>query len=146
LSYFPKMKPRKKLEPEEDFQMAPMIDMVFLLLVFFMVVSNVAQADKSVPLNLPESARAKVPEDLTGRGRISLAHNPESGQTQIYIASDALTLEQMRSTIEAALKRDPELRIMVRADKTVPYREIKEVLKACAEVGAYEIIYATYEE
>lgn len=126
--------------------MAPMIDMVFLLLVFFMVVSNVAQADKSVPLNLPESERAKVPEDLTGRGRISIAHDTATGQTQIYIASEALSLEQMRQRIEAALKRDPELRIMVRADQTVPYREIKEVLKACAEVGAYEIIYATFEK
>ena len=44
--------------------MTPMIDMVFLLLVFFMTVSTLAQADRQVELELPESASSDVPNDL----------------------------------------------------------------------------------
>ena len=49
--------------------MTPMIDMVFLLLVFFMTVSTLAQADRAKKLDLPPSAQSDVPEaeDLADR-------------------------------------------------------------------------------
>ncbi|MCC5788171.1 MAG: biopolymer transporter ExbD, partial [Opitutales bacterium] len=66
------MRLKKKQRPSEAFQMAPMIDMVFLLLVFFMTVGTLAQADRTVELDLPESEESRVSEDLSGRGIISV--------------------------------------------------------------------------
>jgi biopolymer transport protein ExbD len=128
--------------PEEDFPMTPMIDMVFLLLVFFMTVSNLAQADRAKKLDLPESAQSDVPdaENLPNRGTISL-----DADGVIYLGVEAVSLEQMQSTMKDSLAANPELRIHLRADQATPYAEIKKVLKACAEVGAYEVIYATYQ-
>lgn len=131
---------RKSHPPEEDFPMTPMIDMVFLLLVFFMTVSTLARADKQVKLDLPESSQSDVPEDLSDRGTISL-----DGAGQIYLGARALGVEAMQAEIKSALEVNPQLRIHVRADAKTPYREIKKVLRACAEVGAYEVIYATYQ-
>lgn len=124
--------------------MAPMIDMVFLLLVFFMVVSNLAQADKSVELELPESTESKVPEDLSGRGTISVQKTDDG--VQLYIGDQMATLPEISSEISEAIKQNSELKIFVRADQTVPFGEIKKVLKTCAEAGAYEVIYATYQK
>jgi len=120
--------------------MTPMIDMVFLLLVFFMTVSTLARADKQVKLDLPESSQSDVPEDLSDRGTVSL-----DAEGKIYLGARPLTLEAMQAEMKEALELNPELRIHVRADEKTPYREIKEVLRACAEVGAYEVIYATYQ-
>jgi biopolymer transport protein ExbD len=131
---------RKSHPPEEDFPMTPMIDMVFLLLVFFMTVSTLARADKQVPLDLPESSQSDVPEDLSDRGTISL-----DAAGQIYLGASALGLQAMQTEIKAALQVNPQLRIQVRADEQTPYRDIKKVLSACAEVGAYEVIYTTYQ-
>lgn len=133
---------KSKQSPEEDFPMTPMIDMVFLLLVFFMTVSTLAQADRAKKLNLPESAQSDVPdaENLPNRGTISL-----DADGTIYLGTTAVSLADMQSTMEASLEANPELRIHLRADETTPYVEIKKVLKACAEVGAYEVIYATYQ-
>ncbi|HKK19606.1 MAG TPA: biopolymer transporter ExbD [Opitutales bacterium] len=131
---------RKIHSPEEDFPMTPMIDMVFLLLVFFMTVSTLARADKQVKLDLPESSQSDVPEDLSDRGTVSL-----DAEGKIYLGARPLTLEAMQAEMKEALELNPELRIHVRADEKTPYREIKEVLRACAEVGAYEVIYATYQ-
>lgn len=47
--------------------------------------------------------------------------------------------------MKTALSENPDLRIHLRADQDTPYGEIKKVLKACADVGAYEVIYATYQ-
>jgi len=120
--------------------MTPMIDMVFLLLVFFMTVSTLARADKQVKLDLPESSQSDVPEDLSDRGTISL-----DAEGQIYLGGRALGLEAMQAEIKSALEVNPQLRIHVRADERTPYSEIKKVLRSCAEVGAYEVIYATYQ-
>lgn len=122
--------------------MTPMIDMVFLLLVFFMTVSTLAQADRAKKLDLPESAQSDVPEaeNLADRGTISL-----DADGTIYLGVEPISLEAMQATMKASLEANPELRIHLRADQATPYGEIKKVLKACAEVGAYEVIYATYQ-
>lgn len=120
--------------------MTPMIDMVFLLLVFFMTVSTLAQADRRVKLELPESASSDIPEDLADRGTISL-----DAEGQIYLGTQPQTLEAMQAAIKTSLSDNPELRIHVRADRATPYHDIKQVLRSCAEVGAYEVIYATYQ-
>ena len=120
--------------------MTPMIDMVFLLLVFFMTVSTLAQADRRVKLELPESASSDIPEDLADRGTISL-----DAEGQIYLGTQPQPLEAMQAAIKPSLSDNPELRIHVRADRATPYHDIKQVLRSCAEVGAYEVIYATYQ-
>ncbi|MGB0334910.1 MAG: ExbD/TolR family protein [Opitutales bacterium] len=131
-----------KQSPEEDFPMTPMIDMVFLLLVFFMTVSTLAQAERAKEVDLPESAESDVPEasELSDRGTISV----DAGGG-LYLGTRPVSLEQMQAAMKTALSENPDLRIHLRADQDTPYGEIKKVLKACADVGAYEVIYATYQ-
>jgi biopolymer transport protein ExbD len=120
--------------------MTPMIDMVFLLLVFFMTVSTLAQADRRLELDLPESISSDVPEDLSDRGTISL-----DATGQIYVGAEVYSLASMQERIKQSLEGRPDLRVHVRADQATRYADIKKVLRACAEVGAYEVIYATYQ-
>ena len=132
---------RPILTPEEDFPMTPMIDMVFLLLVFFMTVSTLAQGERRLKLDLPESTASEVPENLNNRGSISL-----DAEGHIFLCAEPRTLKQMQSAIQESMAAKPDLRIHVRADQATPYEAIRKVLRACAEVGAYEVIYATYQE
>lgn len=136
----PGMKMRRRVREAEDFQMAPMIDMVFLLLVFFMCVSSLAQADKSLPLDLPESEESEVPDDLSNRGVVSVQQNGE-----VYVGVVPVSLEELGARLRAELKRHPGLKIQVRADGRAPFSVIKPVLKVCGEAGAAEIIYATHQ-
>jgi biopolymer transport protein ExbD len=134
------MRLKRKDQPTEDFAMTPMIDMVFLLLVFFMCVSSLAQADKKLKLDLPESAESKVPEDLTGRGVVSVDANG-----RVYLGATPVELEGLTDAVRVELARRPGLRVLVRAERSVAFRDIKRVLKACAEAGAGEVIYATFQ-
>ncbi len=118
-----------------------MIDMVFLLLVFFMTVSTLAQ-DERIPLELPESEQANIPEEHVGRGTISLTW-AEDGTVELYVGAYPASLEEMQSRIRESLRSNPDLEINVRATADMPFSEIRKVLRACAEAGAHKVIYAT---
>lgn len=120
--------------------MAPMIDMVFLLLVFFMTVSNLAQAQKRVRLDLPESHQADIPEDLSDRTAVSVKKDGT-----VYWGAQEVSLDELTARVESLIADEPDLRIQVRADRNTPFEAVRKVLKSCAEGGGYEVIYATYE-
>ena len=121
--------------------MAPMIDMVFLLLVFFMCVSSLSQAAKRTPVDLPESAESKVPEDLSDRAAISLL-----ADGSLYLGAEQGDLGGLGRQLREVLAANPRLRLEVRADRNVPFAEVRKVLRACAEAGAVDIIYATHQQ
>ena len=131
---------RKRNQDPEDFQMAPMIDMVFLLLVFFMTVASVAKSQRQVEVDLPESEESKIPEDASGRGILSV-----DADGIYYMGDEPHSLEALRAAIKTRLAADPELRVQIRADQATEYAAIQKLLKAAAQAGAYQIIYATYE-
>lgn len=131
---------RRRNQEPQDFQMAPMIDMVFLLLVFFMTVASVAKSQRQIELDLPDSEESKIPEDASGRGILSV-----DAEGMYYIGDQAHSLKQVKDAINARLRADPELRVQVRADQNTEYEAVRKLLKTAAEAGAYEIIYATYE-
>lgn len=120
--------------------MTPMIDMVFLLLVFFMTVSTLAQGERRVELDLPESEESEVPEDLADRGTVSI-----DAEGLVYVGAREQSVPEMCASIEETLLENPELRVHVRADRATKYSDIRKVLHACAEAGAYEVIYATHQ-
>jgi len=134
------MRIRRRELSAEDFQMAPMIDMVFLLLVFFMCVSSLSQADKRTPVALPESAESKVPEDLKDRAMVTV----QAGGA-VFVGGEPTDVGGLGRRLRTALTGNPKLRLQVRADGRATFAEIKKVLRACAEAGAYEIIYATHQ-
>jgi len=134
------MRLRRRETAPEDFQMAPMIDMVFLLLVFFMCVSSLARADRALPVELPESRESKVPEETRNRATVTVL-----ADGRIAIGADTMDAVELDRRLRAALAGNAALRFEVRADRDVPFGEVKKILRTCAEAGAYEIIYATHQ-
>jgi biopolymer transport protein ExbD len=131
-----------KLPPKDDVEidMAPMIDMVFLLLIFFMVASVVTEMDK-VEVKIPEAEYAKVPDDPKGRMMLSVDAN-----NQVYVGTVPVTIAELKELVNTELDLNPDLRILIRADGRVEYKTNKEIMIACGEVGATDLIYATFEE
>ena len=131
-----------KLPAREDaaVDMAPMIDLVFLLLIFFMVASVVTELEK-VEVAIPESEYAKVPEDTKNRMMLSIDAN-----NIIYAGTLPVSIEELKVLIDGELNNNPELKILICADERVEYKTCKEIMIACGEVGATDLIYATFEE
>lgn len=133
------MKLKMPRKDSVEIDMAPMIDMVFLLLIFFMVASVVTELEK-VEVQIPVAENAKVPDDTKGRMMLSVDAN-----NTVYYGTTPVTIEQLKALIDEELDLNPNLRILIRADERVTYETLKEVMIACGEVGATDLIYATFE-
>lgn len=120
--------------------MAPMIDMVFLLLVFFMCVSSLSQAGNRIEVELPESKAAQVPDDLSGRITIAVKAGGEY-HLNAYEVSEA---ELGRKLLELA-DGSPALKLRIRADAHAEFTDIKNVMRIAAESGISDIIYAAHQ-
>jgi len=129
----------KHADEDIEVDMSPMIDMVFLLLIFFIVASVVI--DEKVPIKIPKAAYAKVPEDTTGRLVVSV-----NKDDKMFVGPMPVSLEQLQEQLAIEIEADPNLRILIRAGSNVKYKTNEKIMMACAEVGASDLIYSAFEE
>ncbi len=132
---------QKEIGEDLELDMSPMIDMVFLLLIFFIIASQVI--DEKPEVSIPPAAFGKVPDDTTGRLMLSVTK-----EGKFFIGSDPRekTIEQVKDQLDLEISADPELRILIRADGETKYKDNEKITIACAEVGAQDLIYSVFEE
>lgn len=129
------MKRKKRHYGQLTFQITPMIDMTFLLLIFFMVTFKMSKEEVKLDIDLPVTATAKTPRDLSNRDIINI---DDTGT--YYLKSDAATREEVRAHLKKQFEDFPPLRVYIRADKETPSKQVKELLRMCSEAGAIDII------
>lgn len=134
------MKVRMPESEEIGFQMAPLIDCVFLLIMFFMVAARLITQTERVPIEVPLAQSASVPKDPSGRLAMTIQ---EDGT--IVSGARTLTKEQVAEMVKERAKEDPNLKIFMRADKRLKHKAVREVMQACAEGGVADIIFSAYQ-
>ena len=135
------MKLAKKQEDEIGFQLAPMIDMTFLLLIFFMVTTKISKEQMNVEIKLPTAANASIPDDLSNRDIISIDKDGT-----YYIGQNPAEKKELTAHLKERFKVNPPLRLYVRADKNTPGKQIKELMRIASEAGAVNVIFGTYQD
>lgn len=147
------MKLRTRQGPEVAVDMTPMIDCVFLLLIFFMCAATMSKVDLTPEVQLPIAPRASIPEDLRGRGTVNIL--PEgttlgtgevvSKERPFVLYGRLLTPSELTTAITARRATDPELRLYLRVDKGVDFAVVRKAIQACAGAGIFDIIFATFQ-
>ncbi|MEM6821443.1 MAG: biopolymer transporter ExbD [Verrucomicrobiota bacterium] len=132
---------KRRQGDDVSFQLAPMIDMTFLLLIFFMVTTKITKEKKKLDIDLPVASAALTPDDLSGREIINL-----DGSGQIFIGDEMASEKKLKAYLKQRLIDFPPLRIYVRADAKTPAKSIKKIMKMCAEAGAIEVIFGSYKK
>jgi biopolymer transport protein ExbD len=132
--------------PEEDpeFQIAPMIDILLVLLVFFMSISSTEVLQTNEAVRLPVAKDGKeMPKDQGGLliinvlwSAINNAGSIEVNGKTYYVASELTPL------IQAAVQKTPDVRLLVRADKDVRYDYLRSILKAAGTGGINNITFS----
>ncbi|HMP72187.1 MAG TPA: biopolymer transporter ExbD [Kiritimatiellia bacterium] len=147
------MKLRNRENPDLDVDMTPMIDCVFLLLIFFMCVASMSKVDLTPEIELPVAPKSAVPEDVRARGVVNilpLGAVTSAGETvdlgRPFMVSGVLVDDRgLREAISERLKQEPELRVYMRIDKNAEFQVVQRAIRACAEAGVFDVIFATFQ-
>lgn len=126
-------------EDQISINLTPMIDIVFLLIIFFMVgtkFSELTERDRDIALSVPKVSDAKAltaaPSnrviDIFADGRVELDREP-------------VTLEELQTQLEAARKQYPKMGVVIRGDADSPYQNVASVMATCrrAEIADLNI-------
>ena len=117
-----------------EVQMAPLIDCVFLLLIFFLVATTLKKIEKELPLELPEAklAAREVPqsEDLT----ISVDRDGN-----LYLGTDPATSGMVFDRFKTAAEEDPDQVVRINADRQAPWESILQVLELAKFEGLTDV-------
>ncbi|MDD3788062.1 MAG: biopolymer transporter ExbD [Petrimonas sp.] len=116
------LKQRFKIEP--NFSMASMTDVIFLLLIFFMITSTIV-VPNSIKVLLPKSQQQAQAKPLT---RVTIDKDlnyyvANGNETERRVSFDAIT-----PFLQSAYTADPNIFVALYADEEVPYREIVRIL------------------
>ncbi len=135
-----------------DMDMSPMIDLVFLLLIFFMVASTIiivpidAEVEPPIALSaMPqENQRGRILVNIRADGTIT-GMNPDEP-----LAGPEASLEEVEAYIakqaEDMLSAQFQPKLHIRADRTVDVKRIREVVEAGANNQVIDVIFASFAD
>ena len=119
--------------------LTPMIDVVFLLIVFFMVVAQRLSEQYIELSGLPIAANSSVKEEPPSRTIISIDETPE-GQ-KFYWGEQDIDISQ----VAVAVKRNPKWKVFLRVHPKVTHSVVQDTLKEIGNGGQADVIFATFK-
>ena len=130
------LKRRNKINP--NFSMASMTDVIFLLLIFFMITATVVMPN-SIKLTLPQSTKEQSPQPLS---RVVI-----DASLNYFVAfgnekERPVTFEDIASFLNETLEKNPDMYVALYADETIPYKEVVKVLDI-ANKNHYKMVIVT---
>lgn len=118
-------------------QLAPMIDVVFLLLIFFIVSWNFARFEAEVDIAVPSAETA----ENTARtpGEIIINVNKDG---QIKVNGQVMTKEALQARLDKVSAIFPNQPVILRGDKEVAFDHVMTVLDTCQKAGIWNVAFA----
>ncbi len=129
------LRPNKK-RSDLLIDLTPMIDVVFLMLIFFMV-STSFTANNSIKLDLPQSKAQAANKDIE---QVTVSVDAKG---QLFVQEEPVADGELRKRILNISKGDPNMRVVIRADAEARHKRIVYVLDTIRELGMGKVGIAT---
>jgi biopolymer transport protein ExbD len=125
-----------RIERSPKLMIIPMIDIIFFLLVFFMMSTLYMVEQRTLPVNLPQAASSQA--DLQKNTAITVTRDG-----RVLVEQEVIPPEMLRLRIQAQLARQADPAFILRADKQAEYGKVVAVLDELKALGVRRIAVAT---
>ena len=133
------MKFRRQLRTEEGINLTPLIDVVFLLLIFFMV-STTFTKETHLQIDLPEATGETQPQV---NKQIEILINAEGGYAVNGESVINKQIETLKTAIETVSEGNTELPMVITADANTPYQAVVTAMDAAGQLGFVNLSMTT---
>ena len=130
---------------EPEFQIAPMIDVLLVLLIFFMSITTaeILKVDKNIVLPISPNAKKRDPELTKHEIAINVRWDTKLLKAFVKVDDrDYPNLSDLIPRLQDRKKADPKIRAVIRGDRSLPAIEIQRVMNLIGEGGIAEISFA----
>lgn len=132
------MKFNKHTAPPAGFQLAPMIDIIFLLLAFFIVTYQMTDQEKDLEVQLPTAEEGQA----SPRSHLEIVINiHEDGK--VVIDRKTYSLDELQVRMANLVRVNKSQPVRVRGDAKTDYEYIVRVIDRCRKAGVWNISFAT---
>jgi biopolymer transport protein ExbD len=127
---------------DPGFQIAPMIDVLLVLLIFFMSIASTAITRYDPTIQLPVAPAASLREDERAVWVVNVAWDAAVSRSSVRFEEQEIALPQLTVLLAERRSRGLSARLLIRGDGAVPVRHIQAVVAAAAAAGVAEITFA----
>jgi biopolymer transport protein ExbD/biopolymer transport protein TolR len=122
-------------QPMSDINMTPLIDVMLVLLVIFMIAAPLMTS--SLKMELPKVSAAKNDE---GAASLALGITADG---KLHVGDDVVTRDDLVRTLKQTAARQPQPDVLLRADRSVPYGQVAELLGLVQDSGLTHVGFIT---
>ncbi len=129
---------------EPEFQIAPLIDVLLVLLIFFMSIASSAVTRYDPGINVPLAPDANKKENSEGELVFNIAW--QQAENLAVTTFEETPVDEPSAVVPVLTARknaNPAVRILIRADSDTPVRYVNDVIQAGAQAGIIDITFAT---
>jgi biopolymer transport protein ExbD len=119
-------------------QLAPLVDVLLLLLIFFLLTWNAARNENELDVKVPKAASAK--EKVAPIGDVVVNVKSDGG---VVVNRRTLTEAELTELLRGLVQLNPEQAVVIRGDESGAYKNIVGVLNICTEAGVTNVAFAT---
>jgi biopolymer transport protein ExbD len=117
-------------DPETHIDFVPMVDVLFNLLIFFLLATSMVQAQREMKVALPQTVAAGP---MSAALREIVVTVDAAGN--LDIGGRGGTLADLASAVRSAVAANPDQKVCIRGDRAAPYASIAAVLDTCKGAG-----------
>ena len=132
------MKFKSPKPPESVIQLAPMIDIVFLLLIFFLVTWQFSRSEQDSRVKVPTSSQGREETRAISEINVNIRENGE-----VVINGENLTESQLLTKLQAIVEVHQNQPVRLRGDGNITYQTLMGVIDICQQAGIWNISFAT---
>ena len=111
-----------------------MIDVLFLLIIFFMTGTEFSEMERKIGLKVPQIANGKQLQQVNDRVSVSVYRDGT-----IKLDRDFVSLEELQLRLREMGRRNPSLSVIVRGDAEGTFQNVANVLGTCRQAGVTEM-------
>jgi len=126
---------------ELQFNITPLIDIVFLLIIFFLVASHFVRSENSAAVDLPVVSDASAEEDPAHRLTVTVLEDGSFSVSGEAISQEAV-LQRISSLRGVAAEQGLPPEVRIRADRHGRFQEVRGIIEHCARHGIHSIQFA----
>lgn len=120
-----------------------MIDVLLVLLIFFMSIATTAVTRYDPSIELPVAPDANKKEDSEGELVFNVAWKAQTQTAVTTFEEESVNLDDVVTKLIAHKKANPKVRVLIRSDALTPVRYISAVVEAAAKAGISDVTFAT---